>query len=316
VVPGCEAWGRVGGYNVLPAQGDADPMLDAILDRIAPPLPDDVRQHLRRATQVNSAGFDPWGLNLETAERALRACRWLYTSYFRVRTHGLETLPPTGRLMVVPNHSGQLPLDGLLIALSLVLDARPPRLVRGMVERWFPSLPFISTLFTRCGQTVGDRENCRELLAREQTILVFPEGVRGTGKTWWDRYQLQHFGTGFVRLAMEAKTPIVPVAVVGAEETYPSIYRLDGLAKLLGVPYVPITPFFPLLGPLGALPLPVQVDLHYGAPILFEGDPDGPDEEIQGHVDRVKGEIQAMLDRGLAARPDLSALSAIPGVGK
>jgi 1-acyl-sn-glycerol-3-phosphate acyltransferase len=304
-------------------------MLDALLDTLGmEPLPQEVRDHLRRTTHVSSAGFDPWGLKLETAERTLRCCRWIYERYFRVRCHGLENVPAEGRLMIVPNHSGQVPIDGMLVAMSLILDHRPPRLVRGMVERWFPSLPFISTLFTRCGQTVGDRENCRELLAREQTILVFPEGVRGTGKTWWHRYELQHFGTGFLRLAMETDTPIVPVAVVGAEETYPSILRLDRLAKLVGAPYIPVTPFFPLLGPLGALPIPVQIDLHFGPPRRYSGDADAPDEEIEGKVAEVKGEIQRMLDEGVARRPDLSALSAfarrsagasgraVPGVGK
>lgn len=290
-------------------------MLDSLLSAVAPPLPDDVRQGLRESVQLNSAGFDPWGLNLDTAERALRAARWLYERYFRVRTFGLERLPAGGRLMIVPNHSGQLPFDGLLIALALVLEARPPRLVRGMVERWFPSLPFISTLFTRCGQTVGDPENCRDLLRREQTILVFPEGVRGTGKTYWRRYELQAFGTGFIRLALQTRTPIVPVAVVGAEETYPSLYNAAWLARLIKVPYVPVTPFFPLLGPLGALPLPVRIDLRFGAPRLFEGDPDAPDVEVQRMVDEVKGEIARLIAEGLAERPGLQALGAVSALG-
>lgn len=291
-------------------------MLDALVNAVAPPLSEEIRQELRESVQLNSAGFDPWGLNLDTAERALRAVRWLYERYFRVRTHGIERLPPRGRLMVVPNHSGQLPFDGLLIALALVLEGKPPRLVRGMVERWFPALPFISTLFTRCGQTVGDPENCRDLLRRDQTILVFPEGVRGTGKTYWRRYELQTFGTGFVRLALETRTPIVPVAVIGAEETYPSLYNAAWLAKLIRVPYVPVTPFFPALGPLGALPLPVRVDIRFGAPRLFEGDPDAPDAEVQSKVDEVKGEIRRLIDEGLAARPGLSALGALPGVNR
>lgn len=291
-------------------------MLDALVNAVAPPLSEEIRQELRESVQLNSAGFDPWGLNLDTAERALRAVRWLYERYFRVRTHGIERLPPRGRLMVVPNHSGQLPFDGLLIALALVLEGKPPRLVRGMVERWFPALPFISTLFTRCGQTVGDPENCRDLLRRDQTILVFPEGVRGTGKTYWRRYELQTFGTGFVRLALETRTPIVPVAVIGAEETYPSLYNAAWLAKLIRVPYVPVTPFFPALGPLGALPLPVRVDVRFGAPRLFEGDPDAPDAEVQSKVDEVKGEIRRLIDEGLAARPGLSALGALPGVNR
>jgi 1-acyl-sn-glycerol-3-phosphate acyltransferase len=291
-------------------------MLDALVNALAPPLPEEIRASLRDRIQVNSAGFDPWGLNLEVAERALRSVRFLYDRYFRVRTFGIDRVPANGRLMIVPNHSGTLPIDGLLIALAMVLEGKPPRLVRGMVERWFPSHPFISTLFTRCGQTVGDPENCRDLLRRDQTILVFPEGVRGTGKTYWRRYELQWFGTGFMRLALETKTPIVPVAVVGAEETYPSIYNIGWLAKLMKVPYVPVTPFFPLLGPLGALPLPVQIDLRFGAPRLFEGDPDAPDAEVMQKVDEVKAEISRLIDEGLQARPGLQALGAIPGVNK
>lgn len=278
-------------------------MLSALKRFLYRPIEPELRRELRTVnTTINSAGFDPWGLHLETAQEALSWCRWLYESYFRVRTHGLERLP-AGRVMLVPNHSGQLPIDGLLIALAMVLEARPPRVVRGMVERWFPSLPFISTLFVRCGQVVGDPRNCLDLLERDQTILVFPEGVRGTGKTYWHRYELQRFGTGFLRIALQTNTPIVPVAVVGAEETYPAVYNAAWLARLMKVPYVPVTPFFPLLGPLGALPLPVQIDLHFGEPLRFEGDPDMPDAEVEEMVGEVKGEIQRMLHDGVAGRP-------------
>ncbi|MGE0710745.1 MAG: lysophospholipid acyltransferase family protein [Planctomycetota bacterium] len=289
-------------------------LLKKVLDATTTPLPAELRAQLAEDAQVNSAGYDPWGLHVETAERTLRSCRWLYERYFRVKTHGIEHVP-AGRVMLVPNHSGQLPLDGMFVAMAMIFDAHPPRIVRGMVERWFPSLPFISTLFVRCGQTVGDPRNCVRLLERDQAILVFPEGVRGSGKTYWHRYELQRFGTGFVRIALETKTPIVPVAVVGAEETYPSIYNVEWLARLLQIPYVPVTPFWPLLGPLGAVPLPVQIDLHFGEPLRFEGDADAPDHEVQGMVEQVKGSINAMLARGLAARPGLSALKLLPGGG-
>jgi 1-acyl-sn-glycerol-3-phosphate acyltransferase len=287
-------------------------MLRFIKDFLGPPISQRARERLREDARINSAGFDPWGLNLETLEQVLQACRWLYEIYFRVETHGISNVP-AGRCMLVPNHSGQLPLDGMLVALAAVLEADPPRIVRGMVERWFPSLPFISTLFTRCGSVVGDPHNCIELLKRDQTILVFPEGVRGSGKTYWHRYELQAFGTGFMRIALQTGTPIVPVAVVGAEETYPSVYNVAWLAKLLGIPYVPVTPFWPLLGPLGAIPLPVKVDLHFGEPMLFEGDPDGAEDQIEEMVERVRTAIQSMLDRGVEARAGLRALNALPG---
>jgi len=269
---------------------------------------------LRDQAHVNSAGFDPWGLHIETAEAWLASCRWLYERYFRVEAHGIERVPE-GRVLLVPNHSGQLPLDGMLLALAMVLEGTPPRIVRGMVERWFPSLPFVSTLFTRCGQTVGDPRNCVGLLEDDQAIMVFPEGVRGSGKTYWKRYQLQEFGTGFVRIALETRSPIVPVAVVGAEETYPSIYNAGWLAKLLGIPYAPVTPFWPFLGLLGALPLPVKIELYFGEPMYFDADPDASDDEVHAMVDDVKSSISAMIQEGLRRRSSLNLLKLLPGRG-
>lgn len=289
-------------------------LIKRLLDRTTAPLPAPVREQIREDAQVNSAGYDPWGLHVETAERTLRSMRWLYERYFRVRTHGIEHVP-AGRVMLVPNHSGQLPLDGMFIAMAMIFEGKPPRIVRGMVERWFPSLPFVSTLFVRCGQTVGDPRNCVRLLQRDQPILVFPEGVRGSGKTYWNRYQLQRFGTGFVRIALETNTPIVPVAVVGAEETYPAIYNVAWLAKLLKIPYVPITPFWPLLGPLGAIPLPVQIDLRFGEPIHFDASADAPEHEVEAMVEQVKGAIAGLIAEGLSERPGLSALKLLPGGG-
>jgi 1-acyl-sn-glycerol-3-phosphate acyltransferase len=250
---------------------------------------------------LNSAGYDDWGFNPEVALAALALTRPLYDKYFRVEATGIDNVP-TGRVLLIANHSGQIPLDGALIGTAMALHADPPRIVRGMVERWFPSLPWISTLFYRAGQTVGDPANCRRLLEQDQAVMVFPEGVRGSGKTIWKRYQLQRFGTGFVRLALETKTPIVPIAVVGAEETYPSVYNIETLAKLLGAPYAPITPFFPLLGPLGLLPVPCKVRLYFGEPLYFEGDADAADPEIQEKVNVVMKNIEVQIARGLKER--------------
>lgn len=278
----------------------------------ASPLTEADREHLRATAAVNSAGFDPWGLNLTTAERTLRFTRALYTHYFRVRAHGTGNVPE-GRVLLVPNHSGQLPLDGLLIAMAMLLDADPPRLVRGMVERWFPSLPFVSTLFTRCGQVVGDPDNCIELLRRDQAVMVFPEGVRGSGKLFFERYRLQRFGTGFVRMALETGAPIVPVAVIGAEETYPSVYNARGIARVLGMPYLPVTPLM-ALGPLALVPLPVRIDLHFGEPIHFDVGVDASDDEVSAAVTRVREAIEALITQGLEERPDLQRVSDLPGM--
>jgi 1-acyl-sn-glycerol-3-phosphate acyltransferase len=253
------------------------------------------------SVRLNSAGMDDWGLDPETAMATAGAVQWAYRDYFRVEASGLENVP-TGRVLLIANHGGQLPIDGFVIGMAMALDANPPRMVRGMVERWFPSLPFISTLLMRCGQMVGDINNCKDLLLDEQCVLVFPEGVRGSGKPYRKRYQLQRFGTGFLRLALETQTPIVPVAVIGAEETYPAIGNLKSLAKLLRAPYFPVTPLFPLFGPLGAVPLPAKIYVRFGKPLRFEGDPDAPDAVVQEMVDEVRSALMTEIQEGLRRR--------------
>jgi 1-acyl-sn-glycerol-3-phosphate acyltransferase len=262
----------------------------------------DLQERVERAVvHVNSAGFDEFGLDPRTLKATVAVVEWIYRKYFRVETVGIENIPE-GRVLLIGNHGGQVPIDGMLIALSVLLDGKPPRITRGMVERWFPSLPFVSTLFMRCGGMVGDQRNCRLLLDRGECVLAFPEGVKGSGKGIQDRYKLQKFGTGFVRLALEARAPIVPVAVIGCEETYPGIYNFKRLAKLVGAPYLPITPFFPLLGPLGMLPLPTKVTLRYGKPLLFDVDPDAPDSEIEKLVAQVRASMENEIRIGLEER--------------
>jgi 1-acyl-sn-glycerol-3-phosphate acyltransferase len=267
-------------------------------------LPAELRERIDRApVRLNSAGLDEWGLDPEVLKASLAATRWLYTTYFRVETAGIERVPG-GRVLIIANHGGQLPLDGMLIMMSLLLEAEPPRVARGMVERWFPTIPFISSLFMRCGQMVGDIHNARDLLEKDQCVLVFPEGTRGSGKPITQRYRLQRFGTGFVRMALETRTPIVPVGIIGCEEMYPAFYDAKPVARLFGAPYIPVTPFFPLLGPLGAVPLPTKVTIRYGEPIRLEGDADAADSEVEAMVDRVRRAMQAEIDEGLRLRGD------------
>lgn len=252
---------------------------------------------------LNSAGFDRWGLHPETIKKCAPILHWLYTKYFRVETCGLEKLPP-GNAVYVGNHGGQIPIDALLAGTALFFDANPPRLPRAMVERWVPTVPFVSSLFTRIGAMVGDPANCRELLAHKQSVIVFPEGVRGSGKLFKDRYQLQRFGTGFMRLALEAKVPVVPIAIIGTEETYPSVGNFKGLAKLFGAPYFPVTPFFPFLGPIGMIPLPAKVTIRVAEPHYFEGDPFEDEEKIREKVQKVKDALAQEIKLGLEARGD------------
>jgi 1-acyl-sn-glycerol-3-phosphate acyltransferase len=173
----------------------------------------------------------------------------------------------------------------------------PPRIARALVERWVPTLPFVAPFFARLGQVVGTQENCRRLLAADEALLVFPEGVRGLNKVFTERYKLRTFSTGFVRLALEAGAPIVPIAVVGAEEQAPALVDLKPLARLLGLPALPITPY------LLPLPLPVHYHLHFGEPLRLTGSPDADDAELERQAGEVQAAVQGLVAQGLAERP-------------
>ena len=252
-------------------------------------------------TQVGELGVDPFGFDPRAVQYAMTPMEWLYRYYFRVRTEGLENVPD-GRVLLVANHSGQLPFDGLMIATACVLDRDPPRGLRSMVERWIPRLPWVSVFFARVGQVVGTPDNARRLLERGEAVLVFPEGVAGIAKPFAKRYQLQDFGTGFMRLALETGSPIVPIGVVGAEEQAPGLVNLRPLARLLGLPAFPVTPTFPLLGPLGLLPLPTRYRILFGEPMRFDGEGNEEDEIVATYVEQVRSAVRDLLARGLDER--------------
>lgn len=248
-------------------------------------------------TRQNEYGYDPFGFSREDAKVAMLITRFFYRTYFRVEAHGTERVP-NGRVLIIANHSGQLPFDAVALGGSMLFDHNPPRLVRAMVERFVQEVPFASYLFARWGQITGTPENCRRLLQDEEAILVFPEGSRGISKPFTQRYQLEEFGLGFMRLALETKTPIVPVAVVGAEEQAPA-FNVKPLAKLFGAPafpVMPIPPFFPIV------PLPTKYRIYFGEPLVFEGDPDDEDEVLEEKVRQVKNQIQSMIRVGLSER--------------
>jgi 1-acyl-sn-glycerol-3-phosphate acyltransferase len=247
---------------------------------------------------ANEFGVDSFGFDPEFALSAVAPFAWLYRRYFRVETHGVEKVPQ-GRALLVGNHAGQIPIDGAMIGVALLMDANPPRIVRTMTEKWAASLPFISTIFARSGQIVGTPENCRRLLASGETVLVFPEGVRGISKLWPQRYQLQDFGLGFMRLALETDTPVVPVAVIGSEEQAPTLLNLRSVGKLIGFPALPVTltglPF----------PLPTKYRIYFGDPLRFTGSPDEEDAELDKKVRVVKTTLQGMLQHGLEERKNV-----------
>ncbi|MGK5092059.1 lysophospholipid acyltransferase family protein [Deltaproteobacteria bacterium TL4] len=242
---------------------------------------------------MGTLGFDPWGYNEESLEISMSFVKWLYEHYFRVKAFGLENIPPQGRAFIVPNHSGQVfPVDAMMIGSAISNNPHGPRLIRSMIERMFPTTPFIGNIANDIGAVLGDPINCIKMLKREECVLVFPEGERGFVKHWKDRYTLQRMGTGFVRIAIETNTPIIPVAVIGCEEISPGLGRLEKLSKWFGLPVLPL-----------ALPiaLPAQISLYFGKPMHLEGNLDN-EEEMVGLVNQVRHEIESLIAQGLKER--------------
>jgi 1-acyl-sn-glycerol-3-phosphate acyltransferase len=255
---------------------------------------------LRRARELelpfNGAGIDPFGISRDQVASTLSVLKFFYRHYFKVLVHQISHVPAKGRCMLVGNHSGGYAIDGAMVLASMFFEMSPPRLAQGMAEKFINKSPFVSIWANRSGQFTGLPEHASRLLEAERLLLVFPEGSKGTEKLFRDRYSLLNFGTGFMRLALKTQSPIVPFAFLGGGEAVPTISNARGLGKLLGVPYIPITPYgLPL-------PLPVQLDLYYGAPMHFEGNGNEDDSVIAGYVDQVKTAIATMLENGRRVR--------------
>ncbi len=242
-------------------------------------------------------GYDGWGGSKAGVTRTLAIARFFYRHYFRVQSRGLENVP-SGRCLLIGNHSGQLPIDGLIVAAAMALDAEPPRYVHAMIERFFAGVPFVNVGMTRVGQQIGLPQHCERLLTRDDAaVLVFPEGQRGSGKVVWKRYQLMGFGQGFLRLALRTGTPIVPFGFVGGEEMAMSFSRMEPIAKRIGLPYLPLSPT------ILPLPLPARCVLTVGQPLYFEGTGNEEDHVIVEMVDQVKASIRDLIASGRRDRP-------------
>jgi 1-acyl-sn-glycerol-3-phosphate acyltransferase len=251
--------------------------------------------------EVDEFGYDP-----AYERKLLPVFETLYEKYFRVETYGLEQVPAEGRCLLVANHSGTLPLDGLMLRLAVRREHPQHRSVRWLAEDGIFHFPFLGNMTNRVGAVRACQENAERLLENESLVAVFPEGQKGIGKLFRDRYKLQRFGRGgFVKLCLRTRTPIVPVAIVGGEETNPVLARVEYLTKAIGIRYLPITPTFPLLGPAGLLPAPAKWKIFFGDPIDVKGyAPASADDEILvGRLtERVRGAIQAMLERAVSER--------------
>ncbi|WP_214327270.1 lysophospholipid acyltransferase family protein [Nonomuraea sediminis] len=253
-----------------------------------------VRRRIAGEYEVDEFGYDP-----ELTDKVmLELIRPLYRHWFRVETVELKNVPDEGGALVVANHSGTLPVDALMMQVALHDEAG--RALRLLGADLVYQLPVLGHLSRKTGHTLACREDADRLLRKGELVGVFPEGFKGVGKPFSERYRLQRFGRGgFVASAIRAGVPIVPVAIVGAEEVYPKIGDLKSLARLFGLPYLPITPLFPLLGPLGLVPLPSKWMIEFGEPIRTdEYEPSAADDPmlVFNLTDHVREVIQQMLN--------------------
>ena len=263
----------------------------------------------RRARLPDHA--DPFGYEPDFHESVRPIFEFLYRRYWRVDTSGLEHVPASGPVLIVGNHSGGIPFDATMIATAVDLEHPQHRLVRFLYDRFVADMPYLGTAYNRLGAVPASYLNAHRLLKSGAAVGVFPEGVAGVAKGIGQRYRVQRFHTGFVRLALSLRVPIVPVAVVGAEEIYPVIgkwTRLGPLKELLNVPYIPITPLFPLFGVLGLVPLPTKWHIRFDRPIALElenGAQTARRRTAQRLAERVRRRIQTMLHEMLAERDAL-----------
>ena len=251
--------------------------------------------------------IDDFGYDRELSrEILLPLARPLYESYFRVRTLGITRIPNTGPALLVGNHSGTVAIDALMMQYAVATEHPAERAVRNIGADLVFTLPFIGPMARKTGNALAHDDDAFELLRRGELVGVFPEGYKGVGKGWRERYKLQRFGRGgFIEVALRARVPIIPVAFVGPEEAYPMIGNAKFLASLLRVPYFPITPTFPWLGPLGLLPLPSRWVIEFGEPIALDDYPEDAAEDkmlVFDLADSIRDTIQQMLYKNLKFR--------------
>ncbi|HLW18405.1 MAG TPA: lysophospholipid acyltransferase family protein [Actinomycetota bacterium] len=228
----------------------------------------------------------------------------IYSLYWRVDTYGIENIPTEGPALLAANHSGTIPIDGAMLKLAVLKEhGRNPWLLAGDIAF---KIPGFGELIKVAGNAPADRESTLDLMRKGELLGVFPEGYKGIGKGWKKRYQLQRFGRGgFVEVCMETGAPIIPVAIIGAEEAYPMIGNVKFLARRFGAPYFPITPTFPLLGPLGAIPLPSKWIIAFGEPIpMVQYGPKAVDDTqlVLELTDHVRQTVQDLINENLGKR--------------
>ncbi len=261
-----------------------------------------VRRRITGDYTVDDFGYDP-----DFTEHVLSPpLKLLYEKWFRIETVGMENIPDVGGALLVANHSGTLAVDAVMTAVAVREHHPGKRPLRMLGADLVFDTPFLGPLSRKAGHTLACNPDAERLLSTGQLVAVYPEGFKGVGKPYSQRYKLQRFGRGgFVTAALRTGVPIIPVSIVGAEEIYPLIGNIKPLARALGVPYFPVTPTFPLLGPLGAIPLPSKWIIEFGEPIRTIGFPDNAADDpmvVFNLTDQVRETIQQTLYRLLLRR--------------
>jgi 1-acyl-sn-glycerol-3-phosphate acyltransferase len=287
---------------------DAGLELPDAVTRGAAALPRDARQTAQRVMRRLEGDYpeDEWGFDERFTELVEPFFGFLYDRWWRVKATGVQNVPAHGRAMLAANHAGILPWDATMISIALRREHPLPRHPRFMVLNWAFDLPWVSVFIRKVGGVAASPYNALRLLEQDQLVAVFPEGVKGTGKPYSERYRLQRFGRGgFVEIALRAGAPIVPVAVVGSEEIYPKLADVPALARLIGAPFFPVTPTFPWLGPLGAIPLPSRWRIEFCEPIEtahLGADAAADRATVLELTERVRDTIQQALYANLVRR--------------
>jgi 1-acyl-sn-glycerol-3-phosphate acyltransferase len=277
------------------------------LARGAVGLPREVRHAAERAARRLEGRYqeDEWGFDEEYAELIRPMFEFFYDRWWRVKATGVHHVPAHGRALLVANHAGIVPWDATMMSVAIQREHPLPRYARFLVLNWAFDLPWISGI-RKVGGVVASPYNAMRLLEQDELVAVFPEGIKGAGKPFSERYRLQRFGRGgFVEIALRTGAPLVPVAVVGSEEIYPKVGELPLVARLLGAPYFPVTPTFPLLGPFGAIPLPSRWRIEFCEPIdTSQYGPDAADDRglVFELSERVRDTIQQKLYDNLVER--------------
>ncbi len=264
---------------------------------VAAMLNDEDQEMLQRIRMKDAGhGYDAFGLHKDFVGMGMSIAKPLYDHYFRVASYGAEKVPYSGPAVLASNHSGTVPIDGMMLWVDVIKQTG--RIPRAIADHFVPTLPVIGTFFSRGGMVGGSRGNARALLEAGEMLMIFPEGTAGVGKLFKDRYQLQTWRVGHAELAIRHRAPVVPVAFIGPEEQMPQVAAIKSLGKLVGLPYLPI--------PATPVPLPVKYHIHYGDPVdlpALYGPEDADDPEaVSEAAARVEVRVKELIEKGLKMR--------------